>query len=256
MKITISPWIGVPLAMGAVLVACSLFSLWNQSEQETKPSFASSAAIADGEKSRDDMPDIGGGGTPCPLKLMASQKSSAVLPDSKKERIASNTSPSGNQNPANQNVMQASGMPGKRPAGAGASHQGDSSISVVATNPGTLNPSLTGGNQASGTMGVGGRSVVAQKNSTEGVVPVAIPAAFGDPSALGNLSESDKAQIAQIANDFTKTVQASGIAPNSPEYQQLWDTAAERADEYYRGQFGIPAFNAAQLSGRVAAQKN
>lgn len=77
---------------------------------------------------------------------------------------------------------------------------------------------------------------------------LSIPAAFGNPAVLGNPSESQVAQIAQIANDFTTTVQSSGVSSASSEYKRIWDTAAFRADEAFRGKFGVPAFNAMQIS--------
>jgi hypothetical protein len=90
--------------------------------------------------------------------------------------------------------------------------------------------------------------VTIPQNVTAGAPSPAIPAAFGDPSVLGNLTDGQKATITQIANNFTKSVQASGAAPNTTEYLQAWDTAAYRADEVFRGQLGTPAFNAMQMA--------
>ena len=81
-----------------------------------------------------------------------------------------------------------------------------------------------------------------------GVSPVSIPAAFNDPSVLGNLTAADQSQIAQIASDFTTTIQNSGLSPSSPQYSHLWNTAAFQANEIFRQQFGDNAFNAMQLS--------
>lgn len=74
------------------------------------------------------------------------------------------------------------------------------------------------------------------------------PAVFGDPSVLGTLSASQQNQMAAIASDFVQSVQASGALPSSPQYRAVWDTALYRADEAFRGMFGVPAFNAMQMA--------
>jgi len=91
-------------------------------------------------------------------------------------------------------------------------------------------------------------AIIPPQHVAPGVFVANIPAAFGDQSSMGDLSESQKEKISQIANDFTTAVQSSQAAPDSPEYKQAWDTAAYRADEAFRGQFGIPAFNAMQMA--------
>ena len=77
---------------------------------------------------------------------------------------------------------------------------------------------------------------------------VTIPAAFADPAAVGISTPDQTQQLAQIADNFTSTVQNSGVSPSSPGYQNVWNTAAQQANAIFRQQFGYAAFEAAQMN--------
>jgi hypothetical protein len=88
----------------------------------------------------------------------------------------------------------------------------------------------------------------APASSAGQIVPVAIPAAFGNPAAAGITTPEQSQQVAQIANGFTAAVQSSGAAPNTPAYQQAWNTATMQANQIFKQQYGTAAFEVMQRS--------
>ena len=88
----------------------------------------------------------------------------------------------------------------------------------------------------------------APASSAGQIVPVAIPAAFGNPAAAGITTPEQSQQVAQIANGFTAAVQSSGAAPNTPAYQQAWNTAIMQANQLFKQQYGTAAFEVMQRS--------
>lgn len=77
---------------------------------------------------------------------------------------------------------------------------------------------------------------------------VMIPAAFGDPAAAGITSPDQVQEIAQLANDFTRNVQQSGVSPTSPAYTKMWNKTAKDPDAYLKQQIGWQAFDQLQQS--------
>jgi hypothetical protein len=78
---------------------------------------------------------------------------------------------------------------------------------------------------------------------------VPIPAVFGNPDAAGITTTSEQSlQIAQIADNFTQTVESSGGGPTTSSYHQAWNTAAYKADQIFKQQYGNMAFEAMQAS--------
>jgi hypothetical protein len=92
------------------------------------------------------------------------------------------------------------------------------------------------------------RSFFVPSTSAPASAAIPIPAVFGNPAAAGITSPEQAQQIAQIASDFTKTVESAGVAPNSPAYQHAWNSAASTADVIYKQQYGWQAFEAMQRS--------
>jgi hypothetical protein len=77
---------------------------------------------------------------------------------------------------------------------------------------------------------------------------IPIPAAFGDPAKAGITSPEQNQAITQMADNFTKEVQSSGAAPDSPAYFQIWNNATSRANQLFKQQYGNMAFEAMQQS--------
>jgi len=244
MKMQPAPWIVASLVTALLIVCGSLYSAWHHMNQEV-----GEASVTLVEESPPFAAPSAGKQIP-PAVFASSSLSSALTPEHSlpfphpthplgeaqaprpmSEPSPSSTSPSPLSAPV---LTDDSGLfysNGKSSTGSGST--GPAGSATVAL-PGSFVPG--------GTASSAGR----QEASAPLIVPPGanVPAALGNPDAVANLSDAQKATIALAANKFAAAIESSGTAPNTPEYLQAWETAAYQSDEYIRGQFGVAAFNA------------
>jgi len=114
-----------------------------------------------------------------------------------------------------------------------------SSIASIAATPASV---------ATTTSGVSVQNAHTVPAASSALPGVSVPVVFANPSAVASLPADQQDGVTQIASNFTAAVQASGAAPNSPEYKKIWDTAAFQADQEYEAMYGIDAFNKLEMS--------
>jgi len=71
------------------------------------------------------------------------------------------------------------------------------------------------------------------------MVTVPLPAVFSNPETIQSIHDPQiRESLVDLAEEFVREVNGSGVSPSDPRYGEIWVKARERADEQIRLQYG------------------
>jgi len=79
-------------------------------------------------------------------------------------------------------------------------------------------------------------------------VKVAYPIVFINPEVVAKCAPEFQDGVREMASNFTAEVANSGVAPDSPEYPEVWKKAARHADQQFRALYGDDAARAMMMA--------
>ena len=251
MRKIITPWFAALLLLGLGVVSISLFAAWKQSEQEEKLLGIKVTGGAD-QRGIENLPK---GALLQVQTPVSSASTTSLLSTTESPRLAGSEvlTPSGSSYAstlaANQGDSKVEVPPIISRAGAGGAH---SPSAQALANSG---PGIQVGTAARTEGGVG-FSVASSVAS----VPSSVSGNSASPMEGNNSSTAQTAQSAtaspdsrSAANSSGGTGQGTGQNTAGNNNGQGGDAANEQLiqDEYYRGQYGIEAFNAAEIANQI-----